>query len=96
MENEAVDMKLIDGGHVTFYEIKMETTVKNCIRLALEQLIEYAHYPNYQRADNLVVVGDVSLNDDDSTYLKFIRDTYNIPLHYAQWSWTNNKLGPLL
>ena len=73
MENEAVDMKLIDGGHVTFYEIKMERTVKNCIRLALGQLIEYAHYPNYQRADNLVVVGDVSLNDDDSTYLKFIR-----------------------
>ena len=87
-----MDMKLIEGGHVTFFEIKMKRTVKNCIRLALGQLIEYAHYPNYKRADNLVVVGDVSPNDDDSTYLKFIRDTYNIPLHYAQWCWIDDKL----
>jgi len=93
MEKNHVDMILKEAGKITFLEIKMESTVKNCIRLALGQIIEYAHYPNSKKADDLLVVGDATPTSDDEIYLQFMRDTYRIPIHYAQWLWTSNELA---
>lgn len=93
MEREFVDLKLVEQGRVTFIEIKMERTVKSCIRLALGQLVEYAHYPNLQKADVLLVVGDALPSENDAAYLQFLRDTYKLPIHYAQWSWAREELG---
>ncbi len=92
-EHEFVDLKLTEGGRTTFIEIKMERTVKSCIRLALGQILEYAHYPNLHKADTLLIVGVASANSNDARYLQYMRDTYKIPLYYAQWSWTANELG---
>jgi len=93
MERGFVDLKLVEPGRVTFIEIKMERTVKNCIRLALGQLIEYAHYPNLQKANGLLVVGDATPSESDVIYLQFLRDTYKLPMYYAQWSWELGELG---
>ncbi len=70
----------------------MEGTVRSCVRLALGQLLEYVHYPNFRKADVLLVVGDATPYQDDQTYLQFIRNTYHIPVHYAQWLWTPGEL----
>ena len=94
MEKGFVDLKLVEPNRVTFIEIKMERTVKNCIRLALGQLVEYAHYPNLQKAGVLLVVGDALPSESDVIYLQFLRDTYKLPIYYAQWSWELGELGP--
>ncbi len=94
MENEFVDLKLFESGRITFIEIKMERTVKSCIRSALGQLLEYAHYPNLQKADRLLIVGDVFATEYDTTYLRHIREIYNLPVYYSQWSWGDEELGP--
>lgn len=94
MERDFVDLKLNDSGKTIFIEIKMEKTVKNCIRLALGQLMEYAHYPNLRKADMLLVVGDAEPNPNDVVYLQYIRDTYKLPIYYAQWHWISGELGP--
>jgi len=94
MERGFVDLKLFERGRVTFIEIKMERTVKSCIRLALGQLIEYAHYPNLRKADILLVVGDAQPSESDVIYLQFLRDNYKLPVYYAQWSWARGELGP--
>lgn len=92
-EREFVDISLSIDNHVTYIEIKMNLTVKSCIRPALGQLLEYAHYPNLMKANDLLVVGDVPATDEDIAYLAHLRDTYGLPVHYAQWSWTERRLG---
>ena len=93
-EKESVDLRLVQPGSTIFIEVKLERTVKNCIRLALGQLLEYAHYPNLTKADNLLVVGDATPTEEDVMYLQFIRDTYHLPVHYARWSWQGKELLP--
>ncbi len=96
MEEEFVDLKLLESGLITFIEIKMDRTVKSCVRSALGQLLEYAHYPNFQKADKLLIVGNASASENDKTYLQYIRETYNLPMYYSKWSWQDEELGPLM
>ena len=91
-ENNYVDLTLNEPTGCTFFEIKMEPTVKRCIRLALGQLLEYAHYPPGSRAKRLVVVGDVLPNDDDRRYASLLREKYRIPIYYSRFHWEKNKL----
>ena len=92
-ENSYVDLTLNEPTGCTFFEIKMESTVKRCIRLALGQLLEYAHYPTGSRAKRLVVVGDVLPTDDDRRYVSLLREKYRIPIYYSRFHWEKNKLG---
>lgn len=94
MESEFVDLKLFESNRVTFIEIKMERTVKSCMRAALGQLLEYAHYPDKQKADALLIVGDAYATEYDRTYLSHIRRIFNLPIYYARWSWTDEELRP--
>ena len=92
-ENSYVDLTLNEPTGCTFFEIKMESTVKRCIRSALGQLLEYAHYPAGSRAKRLVVVGDVLPTDDDRRYVSLLREKYRIPIYYSRFHWEKNKLG---
>ena len=92
-ENSYVDLTLNEPTGCTFFEIKMESTVKRCIRSALGQLLEYAHYPTGSRAKHLVVVGDVLPTDDDRQYVSLLREKYRIPIYYSRFHWEKNKLG---
>ena len=92
-ENSYVDLTLNEPAGCTFFEIKMESTVKRCIRSALGQLLEYAHYPTGSRAKRLVVVGDVLPTDDDRRYVSLLREKYRIPIYYSRFHWEKNKLG---
>ena len=92
-ENNYVDLTLNEPTGCTYFEIKMESTVKRCIRSALGQLLEYAHYPTGSRAKRLVVVGDVLPTDDDRRYMSLLREKYRIPIYYSRFHWEKNKLG---
>lgn len=60
MESECVELRATLPEGTTFYEIKMTTSAKKCIREALGQLFEFAAYATAAKAKEWVVVGDPS------------------------------------
>jgi hypothetical protein len=92
-EEGFVDLVLKRDDQIAFIEVKMELTVKRCLRLALGQLLEYAHYPNVTDADRLLVVGDVFPTSDDISYLNYLRGRYKLPVYYARWDWEKASLA---
>ena len=82
----SVDVVLKDGSDFTFYEIKTAGTVKRCIRQALPQLLEYAYWPDQERASRLVVVSHLPTNAIAETYLATLRDRFRLPIFYEQFS----------
>jgi hypothetical protein len=92
-ENDRVDLTVEADGEITLIEIKMELTAKHCIRAALGQLLEYAHYGDGVKADRLLIVGDRPPGEEDVAYLKKLRELYALPLYYAQWDWETEEIG---
>ncbi|MDE0392216.1 MAG: hypothetical protein OXI57_09125 [Rhodospirillales bacterium] len=91
-ERDFVDVAVENADGITFYEIKMETTAKRCIRQAMGQLVEYAHYPESSKAGRLVVVGDAPPTDEDRSYLSFLRREYGMPIFYSCFDWDSGAL----
>ena len=91
-EDGFVDLKIISDASTTFIEIKTEYSVKGCIRNALGQLLEYAHYPNQENANKFLVIGSVSPNESDISYVQYLRKHYNFPIFYSQWDWDKNEI----
>ena len=92
-EKHYVDLSLSLPDGDVFFEIKVESSAKRCIRLAVGQLLEYSHYPTHRRAQRLVVVGDAPPNENDQAYLVHLRETYQIPIYYSRFSWEDNELS---
>lgn len=91
-EDHRVDITIRKEGYTSFLEIKPADSAREAIRLALGQLLEYAHYPEASskddpvgRADNLVVVSDAALESNDKLYIRQLRRRYGIPLRYVHW-----------
>lgn len=91
-EEGYVDLTVNTNNIVTLIEIKMELSAKRCIRMALGQLLEYAHYPISTRASRLLIVGDKLPEDEDKIYLKYLREQYCLPIYYARWDWDREEL----
>lgn len=72
-EDAYIDLIIHGPEGETFVEIKTEATCKGCIRAAVGQLLEYAHYPDSAGASQLWVVGDAPARAEDLRYLKFLR-----------------------
>ncbi|WP_153558590.1 hypothetical protein [Roseimaritima sediminicola] len=72
-----------DAGY-RIYEIKPYQSPRACIRDALGQLLEYAHWQSEFNAIELVVVGPKKVDDDARKYLKLLRDLYQLPISYLQ------------
>ena len=58
---------LLEGSY-SLYEIKTSPSAKQCIREAIGQLLEYAHFHNKDLLKELVVVGPGKLSDDCNKY----------------------------
>ena len=67
-----------------FYEVKVASTGRSCVRAALGQLIEYSHWPSAERASEIVVVGEAELDSDSKAYLQFLRQRFDLPLWYRR------------
>ena len=92
-ERNFVDLTLEEPAGCTFFEIKMEPTVKGCVRLAMGQLLEYAHYPKGSRARHLVVIGDAPPTENDRSYMGLLRKKYRLPIYYSRVLWESNELS---
>ena len=92
-EDNAVDLVAKQDAKTVFYEIKTSSTAKQCIRLAMGQLLEYSHWADSERAQKLIIVGAISPSDDAKRYLEYLRGRYNLPIYYCQYDLTANDLS---
>ena len=92
-EKSNVDLSIDMNGDVTYIEVKIDINARRCVRSAIGQLLEYAHYPNMVKANKLLVVGDAKPNDEDMNYFAFIRQRYGLPLYYGFWDSEKDDLG---
>lgn len=72
-----------DDGY-RIYEIKPYQSPRACIRDALGQLLEYAHWQNEFNATELIVVGPRKIDADAKQYLELLRELYQLPISYLQ------------
>ncbi|MDQ2069914.1 hypothetical protein [Natronospira bacteriovora] len=91
-ERDFVDLSIDAPNRTTFIEIKTAPTARRCIREALGQLLEYAHYHKARAKCDLVVMGQVQMGKQDKSYLDLLRKRYNLPIHYSQYIWETNSL----
>lgn len=77
------------------YEIKTYPSIRENIRQALSQLIEYANYGEELKIDKLVIVSQEEMDSVSETYLKTIRKKYNIPVYYQQVDLLTKTLSKL-
>ncbi|MDD2018896.1 hypothetical protein [Pseudomonas putida] len=88
-----IDIVVRDKESCTFYELKTANTAKQSIREALTQLLEYAYYPDGERAKKLVIISPAELTKDARLYLKNIRSLFKIPVFYQSYDLKNKNLG---
>jgi hypothetical protein len=85
-EDERVDIKFVAPDKtVSFIEIKPAETAKKSIRLAIGQLLEYRYYPNANKADRLIIVGNVKEEPDDLEYLAHLKKLPSLEFSYVHW-----------
>jgi hypothetical protein len=77
-----IDIIVRCSKQLLFYEIKTAPTARECIRLAMGQLLEYSYWPGSQQANRLIVVGEPELDDEAAEYIAFLRRQLRIPIHY--------------
>lgn len=87
-----VDASVQRNGEESFYEVKVASTVRSCVRAALGQLIEYSYWPSANRASEIVIVGEATLDPDSKAYLRFLRERFGLPLWYRRIDISRNVL----
>ncbi|MBS7350724.1 MAG: hypothetical protein KIG95_11325 [Comamonas sp.] len=80
-----IDIAVKANDSYIFYEIKTANTSKASIREALSQLLEYAYYPNHERASRLVIISPAALSQDSERYLRKLREQFKIPIYYQHF-----------
>lgn len=91
-EENWVDLSAKFGGTSWLFEVKAASSVKRCIREAMGQLLEYAHYPDVRDSPTLVVVGDALANRNDKAFVRLLRKRYQLKLFYVQYRWEQEDL----
>ncbi|QUH27732.1 hypothetical protein [Vallitalea guaymasensis] len=93
VNNVDITVKTVTGETI-FYELKT-CDVKNAIRLAIGQLLEYCHYHDKSKANKLVIVTKYKPSKINISYIQNIRSLYKIPIYYQQFDMTKNQLSIL-
>lgn len=79
-----IDIVVKTDNGFRFYEVKVASSAKACIREALGQLLEYAFWPGKRRADKIVIVGEHPIDEEGRHYIEFLRSEFKLPLEYEQ------------
>lgn len=66
------------------YEIKTASTLMLCLREALGQLLEYAHFDSEIDASKLIIVSYHEITEEIQVYLRKLNDLYHLNLEYRQ------------
>lgn len=77
-----------------FYEIKTSNSIRQCIRDALTQLLEYSYFPDRELASKMVIVSQNKIDKNNTDYLKLLRSKFRIPVYYQQFNVETNLLEP--
>jgi hypothetical protein len=93
VNNVDITVETVAGERI-FYELKT-SDVKQAIRSAVGQLLEYCHYPNKTKANKLIIVTKFVPGEKDIAYLKQLRTLYNIPIYYQQFDMEKKELANL-
>ncbi|QNP52072.1 hypothetical protein H9L05_19615 [Hymenobacter qilianensis] len=72
------------NGQQVFYEVKVLPTLRACIREALGQMLEYAHWGNNDLSEELVIVSYHAPTTIAKEYLQKLVDKYGLPISYQQ------------
>lgn len=75
-----------------YFELKTDNP-KQSIRKALGQILEYAYFPDTEKAEKLVIVADEEPNDNVIKYLEHIRNKFELPISYRHFDLETNKLS---
>ncbi len=83
LEENNIDVKATKNtGEVYLFEVKT-TSPKMCIRQALGQILEYAHFKQSKPFQKLYIVGPDIPNKEEKAYMQLLRDMYHIPVWYC-------------
>ena len=94
-EDKNVDITVNTAtGEKIFYELKT-CDVKQAIRLAIGQLLEYSHYCNKSKVDKMIIVTKYSPSNNDITYMQKLRDLYQMPIYYQQFDMEKKQMSIL-
>ncbi|MFZ3089197.1 MAG: hypothetical protein WA240_01105 [Nitrospirota bacterium] len=77
-----VDLVVRDGNKHRYYEIKTSPSIRDCLRDAIAQLIEYSYWPGGNEAGALIVVSENPLTPDARCYLRMLRERFHLPIFY--------------
>ena len=93
IEKGRVDIKAkTKEGTWHYFEIKTDSA-KQSIRKALGQIIEYAFFPDTNKADKLIIVADEEPNENVIKYLNHIRTLFDLPISYKYFNFETNELS---
>ncbi len=85
IEKGRVDIKAkTKQGTWHYFELKTDNP-KQSIRKALGQILEYAYFPNTEKAEKLIIVADEKPNEDVIKYLDHIREKFELPITYRHF-----------
>jgi hypothetical protein len=86
IETERVDIKSkTNEGNWHYFEVKTDNP-KLSIRKAIGQIMEYAYYPDLEKASKLIIVADEIPDEKTARYLQFIRGKFGIPVSYKSFN----------
>lgn len=88
-----IDIVVKNGKELIFYEIKTYNSLTTSIREALGQLLEYAYWPNKNKAKKMVIVTQTPISAKGRLYFKHLRETLNIPIYYQSYNLSENTLS---
>lgn len=87
-----VDVAVQRGVKLWYYEVKTSGSVKECIREAIGQLLEYSYWPGSRKAEKLFVIGEQSINSDSQQYIATLRSQLKMPIEYRQFDLKSGRL----
>lgn len=75
-----------------YFELKTDNP-KQSIRKALGQILEYAYFPDTEKAEKLIIIADEEPKQDVIKYLDHIRDKFDLPISYRHFNLDTNELS---
>lgn len=75
-----------------YYELKVYSNIRECIREAMGQLLEYAYWANSRPPGKMVIVSPNAMTREAREYMFILKDKYRLPIYYQQIT-EQGKLG---
>lgn len=91
-----VDLVVRNGNKHLYYEIKTSRNIRDCLREAIAQLLEYSYWPGGNEAEKLVVVSENPMTPDAQRYLMTLRERFDVPIFYQYLDLELGTLGKLV